>query len=163
MHPLARPDRPDHPVAPTDASGLLLGTRVRTIAGILPVEFLEPGDRIVTRTGAATLISLSSTLRKAAPVVRIRAGTLGSDRPEADLFMAPGQALLIRDWRALALYGTPAATVPASRLADGEFIRVEVLATARFFTLRFETAQVIYAEGLEIACQTIAATAGVAR
>ena len=33
-------------------SGLLVGTRVRTLDGILPVEYLEPGDRVVTRAGA---------------------------------------------------------------------------------------------------------------
>lgn len=160
MQPLARPDRPDIFAVPADAGGLLLGTHVRTFEGILPVEYLAPGDRIVTRTGAATLVSMSSTLRKVARIVRIRAGALGYHRPEADLLLAPGQAVLIRDWRARALYDdAAAAAVPAARLADGVFIRTEILATARFFTLRFETAQVIYAEGVELAFEAVAASA----
>lgn len=159
MQPLARPDRPDISAVPADAGGLLLGTQVRTLEGILPVEYLAPGDRLVTRTGAATLVSMSSTLRKAARIVRIRSGALGYHRPEADLLLAPGQAVLIRDWRARALYDAAAAAIPAARLADGVFIRTEIVATARFFTLRFETAQVIYAEGVELACEAVAASA----
>ena len=134
------------------APGMLAGTRVRTLDGILPVEYLSPGDRIVTRAGARRLTSVSVVLRKSVDLVRIRASTVGHDRPDEDLFLSPGQPVIIRDWRAQALYGVPVAAIRAARLADGEFICLETHRNARLFTLRFDDEEVIYAEGLELAC-----------
>jgi hypothetical protein len=139
--------------------GLFAGTQIRTLDGLLPVEFLEPGDRIVTRAGSRRLVAVSVMQRRIASVVRIRATTLGHDRPEQDLLLAPGQPVMIRDWRARVLYGADMAAIPASRLADGEFVVTEVLRDVRLYTLRFDEEEVIYAEGLEIACPAIAADA----
>lgn len=133
-------------------TGMLAGTMVRTLDGILPVEYLTPGDRIVTRNGARRLTSVSVQARKMVDLVRIRASTLGHDRPEQDLLVSPGQPLLIRDWRAKAIFGVAVAAIPASRLADGEFVCLETHRQVRLFTLRFDDDEVIYAEGLELAC-----------
>jgi len=132
--------------------GVVAGTQIRTLDGLLPVEFLEPGDRIVTRSGALRLTAVSVQRRRPILLVRILATTLGHDRPEQDLLVAPGQPVLIRDWRARALYGTDAAAIPAARLVDGEFVVTELLREARLFTLRFAQDEIIYAEGLELAC-----------
>lgn len=135
-----------------DAQGMLAGTMVRTLDGLIPVDFLTPGDRIVTRAGARRLTSLSVVARKQVDLVRIRASTMGHDRPDQDLLLSPGQPILIRDWRAQALYNLPVAAIPAARLADGEFVRLETHRNVRLFTLRFDEDEVIYAEGLELAC-----------
>jgi hypothetical protein len=132
--------------------GILAGTMVRTLEGVLPVDYLTPGDRIVTRNGARRLTSISVQSRKVFDLVRIRASTLGHDRPEQDLLVSPGQPILIRDWRAKALFGVPTAAIPAARLADGEFVCLESHRQVRLFTLRFAEDEVIYAEGLELAC-----------
>jgi Hint domain len=131
---------------------MLAGTMVRTLDGLLPVDFLTPGDRIVTRAGARRLTSISVVARKQVDLVRLRASTLGHDRPDHDLLLSPGQPVIIRDWRAQALYGVPVAAIPAARLADGEFICVEQHRNVRLYTLRFDEDEVIYAEGLELAC-----------
>jgi hypothetical protein len=131
---------------------MLAGTMVRTLDGLIPVEFLTPGDRIVTRAGARRLTSVSVVVRKQVDLVRVKASTMGHDRPDQDLLLSPGQPVLIRDWRAQALYGLPVAAIPVSRLADGEFVCVESHRNARLFTLRFDEDEVIYAEGLELAC-----------
>lgn len=128
------------------------GTMVRTLDGLIPVEFLTPGDRIVTRAGARRLTSISVVVRKQVDLVRVKASTMGHDRPDQDLLLSPGQPVLIRDWRAKALYGVQVAAIPVSRLADGEFVCVETHRNARLFTLRFDDDEVIYAEGLELAC-----------
>ncbi len=44
--------------ADTDVTGLVAGAEVLTIEGLMPVEFLEPGDRIVTRGGVRRLAEL---------------------------------------------------------------------------------------------------------
>ena len=41
--------------ATTDTGSLASGTIVMTMDGALPVEYLAPGDRIVTRNGARVL------------------------------------------------------------------------------------------------------------
>lgn len=133
-------------------AGVAAGTMVRTLEGLLPVEYLTPGDRIVTRGGARRLVSVSVQARKMVDLVRIRASTLGHDRPEQDLLVSAGQPMLIRDWRAKAIFGAPVAVVPAARLADGEFVCLETHRHVRLFTLRFDEDEVIYAEGLELAC-----------
>ena len=56
---------------------------------------------------------------------------------------------MVLNW---ALYGTPTALVPVSRLVDGEYIRTEDAATIQVVTLCFDSPCVIYVHGLEIAC-----------
>lgn len=135
------------------------GTPVLTLDGALPVEFLTIGDRVLTRAGVRRLHGIEITVVQNARVMRIAQDTLGIDRPEADLIVTPDQPILIRDWRAKALYGSETALVPASRLADGEYIRSEVLAEVRLYTLHFAEDAVIYAGGLELACPATHLTA----
>ena len=134
------------------AVGLLAGTRVMTMDGELPVEYLTPGDRILTRAGARNLRAVQVRVDQGVEMVRIATGTIGHDRPRSDTLVPLHQMLLIRDWRAEALYGAPQALVAAGRLADGQMIKVEIVAEVRLFTLEFDSDVVIYAGGLEIAC-----------
>jgi hypothetical protein len=137
-------------------TGMAAGTRVRTLDGVLPVEYLQPGDRIVTRSGARRLVAVSVRQSRALDVVRVKAGTLGFDRPDADLVLGPGQPVIVRDWRARILYGADVAAVACARLADGEFVQRETR-EVRLFTLRFAEDEVIWAEGMELACPAVAA------
>lgn len=138
-------------------TGMAAGTRVRTLDGVLPVEYLQPGDRIVTRSGARRLVAVSVRQLRALAVVRVKASTLGHDRPEADLLLGPGQPVVVRDWRARILYGADVAAVPSARLADGEFVLHETKAKLRLYTLRFAEDEVIWAEGVELACPAVTA------
>jgi hypothetical protein len=139
--------------------GVALGTPILTLDGTLPVEFLTPGDRILTRGGARRLHGVDVTVVRNARVIRIAHDTLGVDRPSADILVTPDQPIFIRDWRARALCGTATAQVAAARLVDGEYIRVETMAEARFYTLRFDGDAVIYAGGLELSCASESVTA----
>lgn len=131
--------------------GLTAGTNIMTMEGILPVEHLQPGDRIITRgSGRATLRAIR-VREVAMHPVKISAGALGYDRPDETLTLGPDTFIHIRDWRARALYDKPSAMVPASRLCDGEFItRAEEEVTMRLYDLVFEKPEIIYADGLEI-------------
>ena len=136
---------------------IAVGTPVLTLDGELPVEFLQPGDRILTRAGARRVKQVAVTLVRNARVVKISHDTLGVDRPSVDITVSAGQQILIRDWRAKAMFGTAQAMIPAARLVDGEYIRAETVAEARFFTLSFDEDAVIYAGGLELACPALVA------
>ncbi|MBC7478222.1 MAG: Hint domain-containing protein [Pseudorhodobacter sp.] len=133
----------------------MAGTPVLTLEGEMPVEYLQPGDRILTRDGARQLVQVAVSVVRNARVVRIAHGTLGVDSPTLDVTVSAEQQILVRDWRAKAMVGRPQAMITASRLADGEYIRIETLAEARFFTLTFDTAVVIYAGGLELCCPAL--------
>ncbi len=133
--------------------GLAEGTSVLTLDGALPVEYLTPGDRILTRSGVRRLKAVEMTKVAHARMVRISADVLGGGKPKAEVLVVAGQPVLIRDWRAKAMYGAAQALVPATRLADGEYIRAEVMREVRVFTLKLDSAAVIYAGGLELACE----------
>ncbi len=137
----------------TPTCGIAQGTMVLTLDGPLPVEMLAPGDRIVTRAGAGRLTSIQVTQLAQARMVRIAPDVLGLGRPEGEVLVAADQPLLIRDWRAQVLYGAAQALVPAARLADGQYIRVEQMTDIRIFTLHLQGAAVIYVGGLELACE----------
>lgn len=140
-------------------TAVALGTSVLTLDGDLPVEFLTIGDRVLTRAGARRLQGIVITVVQNARVIRIAQGSLGLDRPEADTIVTANQPILIRDWRAKALFGSETALVPAARLADGDYIRSEVLNEVRLYTLHFAEDVVIYAGGLELACPALRVTA----
>ncbi len=133
--------------------GIALGTQVMTLDGALPVEYLSPGDRILTRDGVRRLAAVEVTVIRNARLIRICASTLGHDKPTDDLLVSPDQPVFIRDWRAKAMFGSKSAMVAAKRLADGEFIRHETLSQVRLYTLRFDAPCVIYAGNLELSCE----------
>jgi hypothetical protein len=140
-------------------AGLLLGTPVLTLDGELPVEYIAPGDRVVTRNGLRRVTSVEVTRVENARVVCLACDSLGIGRPQQETVVAPAQAILIRDWRAAALYGKAEALIAAQRLCDGEFIRADILPEARFVTLRFARPEVIYAGGMEMACSPVTVAA----
>jgi len=139
--------------------GLAIGTSVLCLDGMLPVEYLHPGDSVITRTGARKLVAIEISVVQNARVIRISAGVLGKDRPADDMIVTPNQLILIRDWRAQALTGAKVALIPAARLVDGEYIRAEVLPELRLYTLRFDEDVVIYAGDLELVCTSATITA----
>jgi hypothetical protein len=150
----------NHPDAATLAvQGMLAGTTVLTLEGTLPVEYLALGDRVLTRSGARRIAQIEMTVMRNARVVKVAHDTLGVGRPQEDVTVSAAQGILLRDWRARALYGAGRAVVPASRLVDGDYIKAETLPEARLYTLVFTEPCVIYAGGLELACDAVAVRA----
>ncbi|WP_425071098.1 Hint domain-containing protein [Sagittula sp. S175] len=136
-------------------NALPLGTTVLTLDGQLPVEYLTPGDRVISRnSGTARLVALRP-FRRTVAAVGIAAGTLGNQKPEQDAVLCAAQEILVRDWRASALFGASHALVPVARLIDGNFIRPMGLQDLHLFELVFETPQIIYADGLELAANAM--------
>ncbi len=133
--------------------GCATGTAILTLHGALPVEHLCVGDRVVTRNGARSLVHIAVTRGRNTPLVRVSCGSLGVGRPAGDVLLAPDQPILIRDWRAKAMFGHPQALVPAARLIDGSYVRFEQVAGLTLFSLHFDQPAVIFAGGLELACQ----------
>ena len=140
-----------------DTFGIGAGTLVQTLDGELPVEFLEIGDRIVTRDGVRVLKSIGT--RVADVTVVIAADVLGGGRPGKAAVLAPHQTVLIRDWRAGAMFGAKSALVAVERLIDGAYIRKGARRNQRLFTLGFDAPCIIQASGLELGCPSATVTA----
>ncbi|MBZ4024019.1 hypothetical protein CKO11_16335 [Rhodobacter sp. TJ_12] len=154
--------RLDSQIAPAPGlgrTGFALGARVATQEGLLPVEYLSLGDRVITRSGARVLRAITS-LPLISNLVRIAPGALGHNRPGAALVLGAGTRVLLRDWRAQALFGAPQALVPVVRLLDGQFITRETGRKTRLFALHFDTAEVVYADGVEIGCTPLKVQTG---
>lgn len=145
-----------HPGVGASLAGIALGTRVATLDGLLPVEYLGPGDRVITRSGMCRLRAATAMPARRG-LVQISPGALGHDRPERALLLGEGTQVLLRDWRAEALFGRKEALVEVSRLIDGQFIAREGAEKVRLFALHFDTAEVIYADGVEIGCAPLVA------
>lgn len=132
--------------------GLVAGTRVLTADGDLPVELLGPGDRIITRnTGLVRLVALHFHQCRG-DFVQIKAGALGDTRPETDTILAADQTVLVRGNAALALAGQASWLVRASDLPDiaGKSVLSGIEMTV--VQMVFDTAQLVYADGLETLC-----------
>ena len=137
-------------IAATAARGLTAGTTVMTLAGERRVEDLCPGDRIITRdTGMAVLRGVTAR-RLRTRAVAVAAGSLGHTRPDTDMVLPAGQRILIRDWRAAALYAAPSAMIPIARLIDGQYVRDLGEIELTIYDLGFDAAHVIYAGGMEV-------------
>lgn len=132
-------------------TGLIAGTSILTLDGALPVKHLAPGDRVITRDSGVAVLKAVRVRKVTARMVRIKAGTLGTTRPDGDVVLPADQGILVRDWRAKAIYGEDRAIVPAAQLIDGEFIAEHSpAAQVTLFELEFDTPHIVYADGLEL-------------
>ena len=134
----------------TSTTGLCEGTRVMTLGGNLPVDYLCKGDMIVTRAGARELRKITARPLAGTPV-HVGRGTLGPRRPERDMYLAPGQAVHVRDWTGKRLFGSDQRSVPLEKLVDNKLVCWADLASGLLvYDLEFLTQQVFYAEGMEV-------------
>ena len=143
------------------AAGIALGTIVLTLDGEIPVEHLNPGDRIITRDSGMAVLKAVRTQEITTRPYRISADRLGPGRPDVDTIVPADQPILVRGLLAKTLFSADNAMVPVSRLADGEYIARCEEQTLRVYELEFDTPHVIYANGLELAsgCHDMAAVA----
>ncbi|MFZ5964673.1 Hint domain-containing protein [Thalassococcus sp. BH17M4-6] len=132
-------------------NALVAGTSVLTLDGALPAEYLSPGDRVITRDSGMAVLRRARVLRRTVRGVGIQAGSLGNMRPDRDAILPASQQVLIRDWRAQALFGRAQALVPAQRLIDGEFICDLGVVDLTLVELVFDAPHILYADGLELA------------
>lgn len=132
--------------------GLISGTGIYTAEGVIPVEYLTAGDRIITRdNGVVRLRALRRGRVTIRPVV-VKAGSLGFEAGEADIAVPPLAKLHIRDWRAKTMKKAATANIAAKDLVDGEFISYGPEETVQVCELLFERPQTVYADGLELRC-----------
>jgi len=115
------------------------GTRIATPRGEIPVEDLQPGDRVVTRDNGLQQIrwtgarSLDYGQLAAAPHLKpilIARGSLGEDLPEQDMLVSPNHRMLVANERTALYFEDHEVLVAAKHLVDHKGVRpVEALGT----------------------------------
>lgn len=135
--------------------GFATGTIVLSQDGELPVEYLTPGDRIITRDSGFAQLRQMTQSKQLVRVISFVAGSLGQTRPDSDVVLPAGQPILIRDWRARALFGSAQAMARADALIDGEFVTDLGVQEMTFFQLHFDQPHVLYAGGMELASSAV--------
>jgi len=131
-------------------AGLVAGTLLLTADGEMPVEYLSPGDRIITRNAGYVPLRAIQSMRVTEEAVKIAAGSLGDSKPTHHVMLPASQMVLVRDWRARALRGAAQAVMPAGCLIDDEFITSLGLRDMTLVRLGFDAPHVVYADGLEL-------------
>ncbi|WP_299657295.1 Hint domain-containing protein [uncultured Tateyamaria sp.] len=138
--------------------GLVSGTLLLTADGEIPVEYLSPGDRIITRNAGSVRLTAIQSYRTTDEAVKIAAGSLGDTKPSHHVIIPAAQMVLVRDWRAQALRGAAQAVMPAGCLIDDEFIISLGSREMTLVRLGFEAPHVVYADGLELSVPAMTMT-----
>lgn len=148
---MTRPETGRAAAARAVPTGLAAGVHVATADGMLPVEYLQTGDRVVTRAGMRALRAVRVSSYSGA-AIRVSAHALGPDHPDRDMILPEAAQVLVRDWRAQAMFGQAQAMVAIGWLVDDEYIRNTEVEDLLVYDLVFDTPQVIYANGMEFGC-----------
>ncbi|WP_299041033.1 Hint domain-containing protein [uncultured Tateyamaria sp.] len=138
--------------------GLVSGTLLLTADGEIPVEYLSPGDKIITRNAGLVRLTAIQSYRTTDEAVKIAAGSLGDTKPSHHIIIPAAQLVLVRDWRARALRGAAQAVMPAGCLIDDEFITSLGPREMTLVRLGFEAPHVVYADGLELSVPAMTMT-----
>ncbi|WP_406649776.1 Hint domain-containing protein [Aliisedimentitalea scapharcae] len=153
----ARGRSPSAPVQPA-ITGFLTGTIILTQRGEVAVEDLVAGDKIISRDAGLVLLRGISSTTSRVRTVRVAAGSLGDTRPEEDMDLPADHRILVRDWRAKAVFGASQAMAAIGDLIDGEFITDLGEMDRCLFQLHFDSPHIVYAGGLEVECGPLPAT-----
>ncbi|AZV79066.1 hypothetical protein EBB79_15095 [Parasedimentitalea marina] len=135
-------------------TGLVRDTVVLTRSGEVLVQHIQADHHIVTRDAGLVRVQIVVHQHVMSPTISVAAGSLGDTRPEHEMILPANQQILIRDWRAQALFGCNQALVPASSLVDGEYICHQGQQMLDLYSVHLERLHVIYAGGLEVASAT---------
>lgn len=130
--------------------GIPVGVPVLTADGALPVEFLTPGDRVVTRNGGLVALDDVQSDTISTRGIKFAAGCFGRASPESPVVLPNDQPVLLRDHHAQARTGQNQMMTLAGLLVDDAEITDIGPRRMTVFRLVFERPRVIYVAGLEL-------------
>ena len=130
------------------------GTCVRTDCGTRRAESIGASDHLLTRTGGSAKVMAVRSRKAMVQTVRF----VNPMADGGDQILPWDQPVLLRDWRAQALFGQPQAVVPAYELVDGEHICDLGMQMTELVVLEFARPHVIFAGGLELAAAAMQST-----
>ena len=132
------------------------GTLIATPKGEVPVEALQPGDKIITRDngiqeirwfGAKHLDWAALCANPHLKPVRIRRGSLGNGLPEQDMLVSPNHRMLVANDRTALYFEEHEVLVAAKHLVGAEGIHGVDSAGATYIHFMFDRHEVVLANG----------------
>ena len=132
------------------------GMRIDTMRGLVAVEDLQPGDRVLTRdngyqplawTGRRDLSAAEVARCPAVAPVRIAAGALGRGLPERDLVVSPRHRMLITGARAELMFGEREVLVAAADLLGLPGVQQDAVGPVSYIHVMCDSHEIIRAEG----------------
>lgn len=149
IYPSFHPDSQiDTPTGPQAIRELTTGDLVSDVTG-RPVRLLWTSTRTVNLARA-----MSRSMRRNLAPVRIRAGSLGPQRPNADLWVAPGNSVLLSGFATRLLFGFDSAFVRAQALVGPMADQPSGAASVIYHHIRCERPCVIVANGVPTQTET---------
>lgn len=135
--------------------GLAAGTLILTAKGTIKIEDMAAGDRVVTRdAGIQSVSMITERIMSNGEVLRVSPAAVGRPEDGTELIVTTSQRLVLRDWRAKAMFGRSVALVSAWRLIDGEYVRKAKAKNLRIFSLHFDALRVVYSGDIELGTAT---------
>jgi len=135
--------------SPPAVNCFVAGTLIATDAGQVPVQDLQPGDRVRTLDhGFQPLVMLAQTEvdgTGAFAPVGFAPGALGNDRW---LFVSPQHRMLLTDWRAALWFGDQQVLVAARHLINDTTIRLAPRPRVTYVHLVFAQHEIVFAQGI---------------
>lgn len=135
------------------------GTMIRTRGGLKPVEQITEGDFVQTKdngcqevlwTGARRITGARLYAMPHLSPIRLRAGSLDNDVPDAGLLVSPDHRVMIKGARARALFNTDELLVAARDLVNDQSIYVDrSMREVRYIHMLLPSHQVVFANGVE--------------
>ncbi|MEQ3626268.1 MAG: Hint domain-containing protein [Celeribacter sp.] len=133
------------------------GAQIATARGLVPVETLKQGDRVLTRdngfqtiswTGARQLSAEELAQNEQLRPVLIRAGSIGPNCPEVDMLVSPSHRMLVTGNRAELLMEHREVLVSAKHMVSQEGIdKVQPARGVTYVHIMCEQHEVIMADG----------------
>lgn len=136
------------------------GAILRTKSGMMAVEDLLPGDRVLTDHGYQTLLwrgtmtifpGTQNPRTEIGTMTRITADTLGLGRPSPDLVLGPAARMLHKSPATKLLTGTDTSLIPVRDFIDGEqVIELRPIAPVHCYQLGFEDHTCVNVNGIDV-------------
>ena len=134
-------------------------TRIETPDGPRLIQDLREGDRVQTKdNGAQDILWIGSRKMTGARLfvmphlrpIRIKAGALGTERPDEELLVSPEHRMVVQGHEARALFNAPEVLVAAKDLINGSTISVDLnVPQVTYIHLLLPDHQVLWANGIE--------------
>jgi hypothetical protein len=149
-------DRLDFLASKRDVPCFTPGTVVATPRGEVPVEYLRPGDKVVTRDnglqeirwcGAIELCQFDMHANPHLRPILIRQGSLGNGLPERDILVSPNHRVLVANERTSLYFDEHEVLVAAKHLVGAKGISQIDSAGTTYLHFMFDRHQVVLSNG----------------
>lgn len=131
--------------------GFAAKTKILTPAGPVIAECLRPGDKVTTRRGVKSLSEVRLACQPSDQQCVLVGRNAFDGQLDEELILLPDQRVVLRDWRARAMFRQDIAAPSIYRLIDRETIRFCSAPPTNMVALMFGQPEVIYSGGLEVA------------